>query len=439
MDKPKEKPKSLCMVPWTHTYVSPVSERRLCCASREPASAFQQYIDKEGDTGEYQPLSLWAHWNSDYMKEIRRKMMNGEEVSACEVCNHKLLNTNVYKDYFWHLFKHKYDEIWTNTTDTGATVMSPVSWDYRFSNLCNFKCRMCGDVLSSSWETENKKYDDIDWENPQNKWMDPTVRANISKFQSIVIENEFAFEVENGNVEEIYWVGGEPLMFEQHWKYMNRIIELGNGGQVYARYNTNLSRTSYKGTNLFTDILPNIRDWEICASIDGTGFVGEYIRTGLVYDTFIKNFKEGMKVQNRPNQMRLDFTLTLPGLYEVKNMFDLSKELNCDILSKVCFAFSPDIAMSPLCLPRTILNPFIDELLDYCEPIATWKQQSLIDVLKNLKNRPNFEEQWPETFQNGIVEGKKYLEKIESRRPEGGKITCILQGDVLEWWNSIKT
>ena len=25
------------------------------------------------------------------------------------------------------------------------------SFDYRFSNLCNFSCRMCGDMLSSSW------------------------------------------------------------------------------------------------------------------------------------------------------------------------------------------------------------------------------------------------------------------------------------------------
>ena len=35
--------------------------------------------------------------------------------------------------------------------------MQVESWDYRFSNLCNFSCRMCGDMLSSSWLAENRK------------------------------------------------------------------------------------------------------------------------------------------------------------------------------------------------------------------------------------------------------------------------------------------
>ena len=44
MQKPDKKPEFLCMAPWTHTYISPQSERRLCCASREPAQNFKQYI-----------------------------------------------------------------------------------------------------------------------------------------------------------------------------------------------------------------------------------------------------------------------------------------------------------------------------------------------------------------------------------------------------------
>ena len=35
-------------------------------------------------------------------------------------------------------------------------------------------------------------------------------------------------------------------MYEQHWKYMQRIIELGDGPNLYARYNTNLSAQNTK-------------------------------------------------------------------------------------------------------------------------------------------------------------------------------------------------
>jgi hypothetical protein len=150
-------PDTLCMAPWTHTYLSPQTERRLCCASREPAQNFRQYIDTAAGTGQYIPITLDDHWNSEHMRSVRRRMMAGETLPECEVCNDKLLNTDVYRTYFWHLFRHKYDDIWTTTDESGATTMKPVSWDYRFSNLCNFKCRTCGDMLSSAWETEQRQ------------------------------------------------------------------------------------------------------------------------------------------------------------------------------------------------------------------------------------------------------------------------------------------
>ena len=149
--QPLKKPETLCMAPWTHTYLSPQTERRLCCASREPAQNFEQYIDTSAGTGKYIPVTLDQHWNSEHMRSVRRRMMAGETLPECDVCNSKLLNTDVYRSYFNSLFAHKYTQVVESTDDTGYTTMKPVSWDYRFSNLCNFKCRMCGDMLSSSW------------------------------------------------------------------------------------------------------------------------------------------------------------------------------------------------------------------------------------------------------------------------------------------------
>jgi hypothetical protein len=211
-------PDTLCMAPWTHTYLSPQTERRLCCASREPAQNFEQYIDTSSGTGQYRPVTLTQHWNSDHMRSVRRRMMAGETLPECEVCNNKLLNTDVYRSYFNSLFGHKRDQIEQTTDDSGYTTMQPVSWDYRFSNLCNFKCRTCGDMLSSSWETEQRQHNMIDYSNPKNNWMRPEVKEQITQFQDEQIEAEFAQAVEEHRVEEIYWVGGEPLMYEQHWQ-----------------------------------------------------------------------------------------------------------------------------------------------------------------------------------------------------------------------------
>lgn len=423
------------MAPWVHTYLSPQTERRLCCASREPAQNFQQYIDTDKGTGTYQPMTLEQWWNSDHMKSVRLRMMAGETLPECEVCNNKLLNTDVYRDYFWHLFRDKYIQC-MSTTDwsTGHYSGQPVSWDYRFSNLCNFKCRMCGDMLSSSWETEEKQHNMVDWGDPKNNWMRPEIRTEISKFQDNQIEQEFSDAVEQHRIEEVYWVGGEPLMYEQHWRYMQRIVELGDGPRIYARYNTNLSRIDYRGINLYRDILQHIRDWQICASLDGTGIVGEYIRTGLDYDQWKRNFAAGLEITKHRRQMRIDFTLTLPGLFEIQKIQQLANEFGVDILAKVIFAFSPDIVFSPLAMPRQLLDKTVDRL------VSDLPNGALKDVLLQLKNRPTFEEQWPDTYQEMAVKGKTRMLNIERIRNDSIGINDILKQDkeIYDWWQNIR-
>jgi hypothetical protein len=430
--QPLKKPDTLCMAPWTHTYLSPQTERRLCCASREPAQNFEQYIDTSAGSGRYIPVTLDQHWNSEHMKSVRRRMMAGETLSECDVCNSKLLNTDVYRSYFWAMFKHKYNSIWETTDADGSTSMLPVSWDYRFSNLCNFKCRTCGDMLSSSWESEQRQHNMINWTNPKNNWMQPEIRKDIAAFQDQQVEAEFALAVEQHRIEEVYWVGGEPLMYEQHWRYMNRIVELGDGPKVYARYNTNLSRIRYRGIDLFDRIMPSLRDWQICASLDGTGQIGEYIRTGLNFDEWRKNYDIAVKASTHRRQVRIDFTLTLPGMFEIGNIVQLAQETNTDILAKVIFAFTPDILMSPLALPRHLLDPWIDELITTCSG-------AMQDVLIQLKTRPTFEEQWPDTWKQGIANGKRRVLKLEQIREDKFTMANILAGrsEILKWWNQI--
>ena len=422
------------MAPWTHTYLSPQTERRMCCASREPAQNFQQYIDTSAGTGKYMPITLDEHWNGDHMRSVRKRMMSGETLPECEVCNDMLLNTSVYRSYFNQLFGHKYNEAMANTDDTGYTTLKPVSWDYRFSNLCNFKCRMCGDMLSSAWESEQRQHNMVDLTNPKNNWMRPEVKQQIEQFQNTQVEQEFADAVEQHRVEEVYWVGGEPLMYEQHWRYMRRIVELGDGKNVYARYNTNLSRVSYRGIDFYKDILQNLRDWQICASLDGTGAIGEYIRTGLDYPQWLENFRRGVEIRTNARQMRIDFTLTLPGMLEVTNIQQLSQELGVEVLAKVIFSFSPDIVMSPLALPREILHPWVDEILHSIDKGA------LSDILVQLKTRPTFQEQWPDEYAKSIARGKARVLKLEQIRTQSITMTDILseRPDVLKWWMAIE-
>ena len=77
--------KSFCLAPWIHSYISPQGLRQICCVAEHNFGINQ---------------SLESIWNSDEMKDIRTKMMNGEILSACNRCNDKSINPNPYRDYF---------------------------------------------------------------------------------------------------------------------------------------------------------------------------------------------------------------------------------------------------------------------------------------------------------------------------------------------------
>ena len=429
--------KYFCAAPWTHTYVSPQGERRLCCASREEASFQKQYIDSGTAEGKFEPVSLEEHWNSDYMKDIRKRMLKGEKLSQCDVCNDQILNLHTYRKYFTEtLFPHKVDDLVANTKEDGHYDPMPISYDYRISNLCNFKCRMCGEQLSSSWETEKKKYDLIDVK--QEPWLEPNTRKSISKFQVEVLEEELQRAVDNKTIEEIYWVGGEPLMFERHWTIMQQLVDNGHAKNVTVRYNTNLSRVKYKDYNLW-DMLPHFKNVNICASIDGAYEVGEFIRDGLKWDEWIDNFESGMFLidQFGDDAMVFDVTLTTPGLLHLKDLFDVAWKLDVKSYFKFTFAFDPSVVMSPMCLPKSVSKPLCEDMISYFEKKKTWKNRVYIESLKNLINRKSFDEEWPDTYSDALKRGKEFQQFLDKIRNTKLTFEDTLYGNALEWWNNI--
>ena len=164
----------------------------------------------------------------------------------------------------------------------------------------------------------------------------------------------------------------------------------------------------------------HVRDWQICASLDGTGSTGEYIRTGLDYQQWLTNFARGVNLQRNRRQMRIDFTLTLPGLWEVLNIQDLARGLGVEVLAKVVFGFTPDIIWSPLALPRELLEPHLSRLQRQLRPGA------LSDVITNLHQRPTFQEQWPDQYWSGMARGKARVLKLESIRKASTTMEYIL-------------
>jgi hypothetical protein len=64
---------------------------------------------------------------------------------------------------------------------------------------------------------------------------------------------------------------------------------------------------------------------------------------------------------------------------------------------------------------------------------------ALRDVLLQLKNRPTFEEQWPDTWQDGLVQGKRRVLQLEKIRKDTYTLENILEKDpeIHAWYQAI--
>ena len=133
------KPETLCMAPWVHTYIGPDNRRNLCCVSNINFDENQELKDA---------------WNSNKIKNIRKKMLDGEEIEECYRCDPDAEHS--YRKYWNYKFSDKIGDVISKTNEDGEFNGLPISVDYR-TNICNFKCKTCNEIFSSSIHQEYHK------------------------------------------------------------------------------------------------------------------------------------------------------------------------------------------------------------------------------------------------------------------------------------------
>ena len=66
--------KTWCALPWIHAATLTDGSTQLCC------------VAEKSSTVNLNQSSIQDYWNNSYIKEARKKMLEGEIVSACRRC-----------------------------------------------------------------------------------------------------------------------------------------------------------------------------------------------------------------------------------------------------------------------------------------------------------------------------------------------------------------
>lgn len=243
---------------------------RFCCATNENLK------DAKGNRLHINNDSLETAWNSPDIKNARLQMIRGETVDACKKCNEQEARGYKSMRQTWNM-----ENNFARTMQDGSVSHKPADMELHFGNLCNLKCKMCGQQYSNQigkelLEIGKHDEDFLKWVYKEsgnvNIWTN-NLTVEYKWFQNTKIKNKL-FQYIASNINSLVVIGGEPTVIPEFWELFEYLDQKDALGRMDVTITTNLTNTNPK----MTSWLPKLKRWTIWASVDGLGERTEYIR-----------------------------------------------------------------------------------------------------------------------------------------------------------------
>jgi len=262
--------KSYCAKLWDHQYIHMSGSFRYCCAT------MNNLTDKKGNRMHINNDSLEKAWNSEEIRQARLKMIKGEAVAACVKCVEQ-----EQKGYQSMRQSKDMESNFTRTEKDGSVGHAPSSMELHLGNLCNLKCKMCGQQYSNQigkelleiGEAEPKFLEWIYKESGNvNIWTN-NLSVEYRWFQNNKIKNKL-FGYIAKHITDMTVIGGEPTVIPEFWELFTYLDSHDRLKEMSITLTTNLTNVNPRMTNW----LSKLKEWTIWASVDGVGDRTEYIR-----------------------------------------------------------------------------------------------------------------------------------------------------------------
>jgi len=384
------------MAPWSHLHVTPKGDVFPCCLINDD-TAYLGNVNKK---------SLKTIWNSKLLKQLRLDMLNGVKNKSCAWCYEKEVTG---EKSFRFDFNEKYSSNLTdvnNTLKDGTVENFNMRYiDIRFSNICNLKCRMCGPTFSSQWGKELNRV------------------PAVYKLSSNMLEEIISYLE---TCEEIYFAGGEPLVMDEHYILLEKLLELGVKPRI--RYNSNTTQLKHKNWDIL-ELWSKFDDIYVQASIDGYGKELNYIRHPANYDNVIYT---GQQYASVPS-VKVHIS-TCIGFWNVWSLPELQEDL---VDKKVILNYESFFGQclihprwfSTKILPQNIKDKICIKLNDHADQLLSSNKimphsKFWWDMIISTMNASDDSHYWEST-------GRQKVKEIDKKRNEDFKSTFPHLADML--------
>jgi len=262
----------LCTRPWTDVHIDATGNITPCC---------QIITDLDSDC--IKTTNIDTYKQSDWLSSLKNNLSKDQKDSRCFRC--------------WYKPHSNHSEVVRSSKFSHLHL--------RVSNVCNFKCRSCSYIHSSTWYQE-----DIKNGKSRNHIINDSVLDNSTLYGLVIKANKITL------------AGGEPLFSNTTLNLLN-ILKANNKTDTDVWMNTNLSTTRLRGFSwkmLFEGLSINLE-----ASLDGFGKQMEYSRSGLNWDKTLRNFTIFREyIKSILTVISIYSVYSLPELYKFADEQELS-------------------------------------------------------------------------------------------------------------------
>ena len=278
-----------CVLPWVSLETSPIGTVRPCCLAED------EIKDTEGNKYSLLRTNLNEVHTSEYMQKLRQEFLDGKKPQTCRKCwNEERSGRTSKRMHTLNRLKHIVED--TNWT---ADAKPLVFIDFKLGNICNLKCRICGSWSSSTFATEEVRFEGKDSFHYQMLKDGAWPRQNQRFWQDIDELME--------QVRYLEFTGGEPFMIKEHFDLFQRMVDKGIAQDVEIHYNTNGTQFPEHAE----EIWKNFKLVEIAFSIDDVEERFEYQRANAVWDEVNTNMDRFESMRNRNTNIQLQVCSTV--------------------------------------------------------------------------------------------------------------------------------
>jgi pyruvate-formate lyase-activating enzyme len=278
--------KNFCVLPFLHFIVKLTGDIKPCCMFS--INKNEQDI-RDWKSLNYNLLNANEIINSEAFNSIRSDMLNNKQIPGCWKCSERERLTNK------SMRIHANEKFKNHDTSVKLKYI-----EISFGNYCNLGCRTCNSWLSSTWYDDdlalNKVY--------KNRCVgDKIINAPVE-----YNDEEFKY------VEEIKFVGGEPMLNPDFSKFLKNMLKTKDGKTVKLNIFTNCSWFPKTET---IDLIKNFENVNIWLSIDAYSSINDYIRHGSSWEVLRKNALKYLDIEKE----KTNFVIILTPTINIMNAF----------------------------------------------------------------------------------------------------------------------